>query len=92
MFVSDSPEFLLATALKLAAYIASEENFLQVHGGLHYGKVLKRAGNYFGSALNLVSRIASKAVAGTFYCSDEFVNSITVKSLCTFKSKGNYLF
>jgi adenylate cyclase len=92
MFVSDSPDFLLATALKLAANTTNEENFLQVHGGLHYGKVLKRAGNYFGSALNLVSRIAAKAVAGTFWCSDEFVNSITDKSVCTFKSKGNYLF
>ena len=92
MFVSDSPDFLLATALKLSANTINEEHSLQVHGGLHYGKLLKRAGNYFESALNLVSRIASKAVAGTFYCSDEFVNSITDKSLCTFKSKGNYLF
>ena len=92
MFVSDSPDFLLATALKLEANTVSEENFLQVHGGLHYGKVLKRAGNYFGSAVNLVSRITAKAVAGTFWCSDEFVNSITDKSDCTFESKGNYLF
>lgn len=92
MFIADSPDFLLATALKLASATASEENFLQVHGGLHYGKVLKRGGNYFGSALNLVSRIAANADAGTFCCSDEFVNSITDKSVCTFKSKGNYSF
>lgn len=92
MFIADSPDFLLATALKLASATASEENFLQVHGGLHYGKVLKRGGNYFGSALNLVSRIAANADAGTFCCSDEFVNSITDKSVCTFKSKGNYPF
>jgi adenylate cyclase len=92
MFVSDSPDSLLATALMLEANSASEENFLQVHGGLHYGKVLKRAGNYFGSAVNLASRIAAKAVAGTFWCSDEFVNSISDKTMCTFKSKGNHLF
>lgn len=92
MFIADSPDFLLATALKLASATASEENFLQVHGGLHYGKVLKRGGNFFGSALNLVSRIAANADAGTFCCSDEFVNSITDKSVCTFKSKGNYSF
>ncbi len=92
MFVSDSPDSLLATALKLAANTASEDNFLQVHGGLHYGKLLKRADNYFGSALNLVSRIAAKAVAGSFWCTDEFVNSITDKSICTFKSKGKHLF
>lgn len=92
MFVSDSPDSLLATALKLEANTANEENFLQVHGALHYGKVLKRADSYFGSAINLVSRIAAKAVAGTFWCSDEFVNSITDKTACTFKSKGNHLF
>ena len=92
MFVSDSPDFLLATALKLEANTASEENFLQVHGGLHFGKVLKRAGNYFGSALNLVSRIAAKSVAGTFCCSEEFVASLADKFVCTFKSKGHHHF
>ena len=92
MFVSDSSDFMLATALKLEANTSSEENFLQVHGGLHYGKVLKRGGNYFGFAVNLVSRIAAKAAAGTFWCSAEFVDSITDKSVCTFKSKGNHIF
>jgi class 3 adenylate cyclase/YHS domain-containing protein len=92
MFVSDSPDSLLATALKLETHTANEENFLQVHGGLHFGKVLKRADSYFGSTLNLVSRIAAKAVAGTFWCSDEFVNAISDKSACAFKSKGSHLF
>jgi adenylate cyclase len=92
MFVSDSPDFLLATALKLEASIVGEDNFLQVHGGLHVGKVLKRDDNYFGSAVNLVSRIAAKATAGTFWCSDDFANALTDKSLCTFTSKGKYLF
>ena len=92
MFISDSPDFLLATALKLEANTVNEENFLQVHGGLHFGKVLKRANNYFGSAVNLASRIAAKAAAGTFWCSEDFVNSITEKSVCTFKSRGKQLF
>ena len=90
MFVSDSSDAMLATALKLAAITAKEEHFLQVHGGLHYGKVLKRGGNYFGFAVNLVSRIAAKAAAGTFCCSAEFVVSITDTSACTFKSQGNH--
>ena len=92
MFISDSPDFMLATALKLEANTASEENFLQVHGGLHFGKVLKRADNYFGSAVNLVSRIAAKSIAGTFCCSEEFVTSITDRSVCTFRSKGYHRF
>ncbi len=59
MFISDSLDSLLETALKLEANTVCEENFLLVHGGLHFGKVLKRADNYFGSAINLTSRIAT---------------------------------
>lgn len=92
MFVSEYPDFLLATALKLEANTITEENFLQVHGGLHYGRVLERADNYFGSTINLVSRIAAQAVAGTFWCSDDFVNSLADKSICAFRSKGRHLF
>jgi adenylate cyclase len=90
MFVSDSADVMLATAQRLAAETASEEHFLQVHGGMHYGKVLKRGGNYFGTAINLAARIAAKAIAGTFYCSAEFVDSVTDKSAGTFQSQGNY--
>src|SRR5680860_42306 len=92
MFVSDYPDNLLATALNLEAHTTKEENFLQVHGGLHFGKVLERADNYFGSTVNLVSRIAANAIAGTFWCSDDFVNSLKDKSICAFKSKGKHLF
>ena len=88
MFVSDSSDVILATARRLATKTANEEYFLQVHGGLHFGKVLKRGGNYFGSTVNMVARIARKAAAGTFYGSDEFVNSVRDKAHCTFKSRG----
>jgi class 3 adenylate cyclase len=92
MFVSDSPDALLATAISLAAHTANEEHFLQVHGGLHYGKVLERGDNYFGTAINLAARIAAKAAAGTIYCSDEFVNAVTDRSVVRFISKGHHQF
>jgi class 3 adenylate cyclase/YHS domain-containing protein len=92
MMISTSPDFLLATAIMIGKNTSNEENFLQVHGGLHYGKVLKRANSYFGSAINLTSRIAAKAKAGTFWCSEEFVNAISDKSVFTLTSKGNHLF
>src|SRR5258706_1722830 len=92
MIVSSSPDFLLATALMIENKTSNEENFLQVHGGLHYGKVLKRGDSYFGSALNLTSRIAAKANAGTYWCSDEFVNALSDKTMFTFTSKGIHLF
>jgi adenylate cyclase len=92
MIVSSSPDFLLATAILIGKNTCREENFLQVHGGLHYGKVLERTNSYFGSALNLTSRIAAKANAGTYWCSDEFVNALTDKSLFTLTSKGHHHF
>lgn len=92
MFISEYPNFLLATALNLESITLSEENFLQIHGGLHFGKVLNRADSYFGPTVNLASRIAARAMAGTFWCSDDFVRSLTNKPICAFTSKGNHLF
>jgi class 3 adenylate cyclase/YHS domain-containing protein len=92
MIVSASPDFLLATAFMIGRNTSNEENFLQVHGGLHYGKVLQRGNSYFGSAINLTSRIAAKANAGTFWCSEEYVNALSDQSEFTLKSKGNHLF
>src|SRR5690606_14284395 len=80
MIISNSPDSLLATALKLEASTVSEENFLQIHGGLHFGKVLKRTGNYFGSAINLASRIAAKAAPGNYWRSEDFVHALKDKT------------
>ena len=92
MIVSTSPDCLLATALVIAKNISTEENFLLVHGGLHYGKVLERGNSYFGSTINVTSRIAAKAGAGTYWCSEEFINALSDKSVCTSTSKGNHFF
>lgn len=89
MIVSDSPDSLLATALMIGRHTSNEDNFLQLHGGLHYGKVLKRGNSYFGAAINLTSRIASKAKAGTFWCSDEYVSALSDKSIFSLTSKGS---
>jgi class 3 adenylate cyclase len=69
VIVSPSPDHLMATAVMLIQNASGKNNFLQVHGGLHYGSILKRNDNYFGTTINLASRIASKADAGTFWCS-----------------------
>lgn len=92
MVVSSSPDFLLATALMIGEHTSKEDNFLRVHGGLHYGKVLQRGKSYFGSAINLTSRIASKARAGSVWCSDEFVNALSDKSVFPLTSRGIQVF
>jgi len=92
MFVSGSADTMLATAKNLAARTAREQYFLQVHGGLHVGKLLKRNGHYFGTAINIAARIASRAVSGSFYCSASFANAVTDRSAGGFQSKGRHSF
>ena len=92
MIVADSPDHLLSTAEVLLQNVFREYNFLQVHGALHYGRILKRNNNLFGSALNLTSRIAAKAPPGSFLCSKDFLNALADKNPYSFKSVGHYNF
>jgi adenylate cyclase len=92
MIVSASPDHLISTAIMLIQNCSREHNFLQVHGGLHYGRMQKRNNHYFGSPLNLTSRIAGKANKGTFWCSSEFVNALSNRSAFIFSSKGKQSF
>jgi YHS domain-containing protein len=90
MIISDSPDDLLSTALLLLRNSAKEHNFLLLHGGLHYGPVLKRDDEYFGSVVNFTARIAAKASAGTFCCSREFRDAITNLKLCVLEPIGTH--
>jgi len=92
MIVSDSPDNLLSTAAVLLSNVLLEYKFLHIHGALHYGKVLKRNKSFFGSAINLTSRIASQAKPGFFLCSDDFLNALADKKACSFNSLGQYNF
>ena len=92
LVVSASPDHMINTAIMLMKRCSEEHNFLQVHGGLHYGKILKRNNNYFGSTINLTSRIASNATKGSFWCSDQFVNALSDKEKFDFKFKGKHHF
>jgi len=92
MIVSDSPDNLLSTAVVLLQNALQEYKFLQIHGALHYGKVLKRNNSFFGSTINLTSRIASRARPGIFLCSDDFLSVMTDNNVCSFNSLGKYSF
>lgn len=92
MIISPYPDHLLSTAALIIQYTSKEENFLRVHGGLHYGEVLQRNNSYFGTTINLTSRIAKKASPGTFWCSGEFVQALTDQSLFTLTPKGKHKF
>jgi class 3 adenylate cyclase/YHS domain-containing protein len=90
MVISESPDNLLSTALLLLKNSAKEHNFLLLHGGLHYGPVLKRDEEYFGSVINFTARIAAKANAGAFCCSREFRDAITNPKLCALEPMGTH--
>lgn len=92
MIVSESPDHLLSTAAMIMKHTAKEENFLQVHGGLHYGNVLHRKNSLFGSAVNLTARIAAKAEPGTFWCSGDFVEALANQYAFLLAPKGKHSF
>ncbi|MGZ4049308.1 MAG: adenylate/guanylate cyclase domain-containing protein [Bacteroidia bacterium] len=92
MIVSNSPDELLSTAIMLIQNCYKQHRFLQLHGGLHYGKVLKRNSHYFGSPVNLTSRIAGEANRGTFWCSSEFIKALLNPGIFRFQSKGKHNF
>lgn len=91
MIVSASADHLLATAQKLMETTSRKNHFLQVHGGLHYGRILKRNNKFFGTTINLTARIAGKANPGTVWCSEEYVNALDHKPR-SFQSKGKHYF
>jgi adenylate cyclase len=92
MIVSDSPDHLLSTAVVLLQNVSREYNFLQIHGALHYGKILNRNNSLFGSALNLTSRMAAKAQPGTFLSSGDFLNAVEERDSYSFQSIGIHNF
>ena len=91
VIISSSPDDLTGTALMMIHKCSMEHNFLQLHGGLHYGKLLLRNNNYFGSTINVASRIAAKAEKGKFWCSSEFVNALSADNYQLFHSKGTHV-
>jgi adenylate cyclase len=91
VIISSSADSLIATSIMLFQNTL-EDNFLQVHGGLHYGKILKRNNDYFGTTINLAARIAAKADPGSIWCSSEYINALNDKSELTFLPKGKHSF
>ncbi len=92
IIISSSADQLIYTALLLIQNTGNEDNFLQVHGGLHFGKILRRNNNYFGTTINLASRITNKASPGTIWCSTEFIAALSDPSAFIFQSKGKHSF
>jgi adenylate cyclase len=92
LIISDGVDDLLITALRLQALTQSESKFLAVHAGIHYGGLLEEEGNFYGTTLNLASRIASHSGEGQVLCSATAVTNLQNKSLTNFNSLGSLRF
>ena len=64
MFVSPDTAALLDVVLALVEAAAAEEALPQLRAGVAYGSAVSRAGDWFGSPVNLASRVTSAARPG----------------------------
>ena len=79
IIVGSDAAHLIQIALKLKTKVEKELNFPTVHIGIHAGYVLEQNGNYFGSAINITSRVASYARAGQILCTDAVIEFVDDK-------------
>lgn len=88
LLVADNVDDLLQTALRLQALTQAESEFLAVHAGIHYGELLEEDGHFYGSTINLASRIASHSAGGQVLCSAAAIANLQNKALIYFNSLG----
>ena len=70
MFVSPEPAPLVAVALSLTEAVEAAE-LPAVRAGVALGPALQRAGDYYGHAVNLASRVTGEARPGAVLCTEE---------------------
>lgn len=92
VIVADTAEDLAYTATFLFEQVHNENQFLPLHAGLHYGPIVKKDGDYFGSTINTASRITSAAEKGQIICSAEFLNQLPKDHPYVVAAKGLYTF
>jgi adenylate cyclase len=88
LIISNKTDDLLKTAWQLQALTQLENEFLAVHAGIHYGELLEEDGNFFGSTINLASRIAAHSAGGQVLCSAAALSSLQDHSWVDFNSLG----
>lgn len=76
MFVSPDPASLLDVVLKLVEIVDSDNDFPRLRGGVASGMAVSRAGDWFGSPVNVASRITAVARPGTVLVADSVWEAI----------------
>ncbi len=70
MFVSSEPGPLVSTALSLLEAV-EKADLPSMRAGVACGSALQRAGDFYGHAVNLASRVTGVARAGAVLCTEE---------------------
>lgn len=76
MFVVADPSAACETALALAARIADHPRLPPVRGGVAFGAVLSRDGDYFGPVVNLAARVVKLAPPGAVFVSADVRDAV----------------
>ena len=85
MFVSIDPDAVCRAANAFMASFESASDHVVPRGGLAYGNVLLRGGEYYGSVVNLASRLVNEAVPQELLVTDELAAAATQ---CEFAPSG----
>ncbi len=70
MFVCPDPQPLLDVVVKLVEAVDSDNDFPRLRAGVASGMAVSRAGDWFGSPVNVASRVTGVARAGTVLVAD----------------------
>ncbi len=70
MFVSSDPGAVVSTALSLLEAVEAAE-LPSLRAGVAWGPALQRAGDFYGHAVNLASRVTGEARPGAVLCTKE---------------------
>lgn len=89
MFVAPDPDSACAVAEALMSDVVTADGGSVVpRGGVAYGPVLVRGGDYYGSVVNVASRLVDEAKPGELLVTAPFADAVTC---LTFESAGERL-
>ncbi|BBX31027.1 adenylate/guanylate cyclase domain-containing protein [Mycolicibacterium mageritense] len=88
MFVSTDPVALLDAALALVAVTETDDDFPRLRVGLATGMAVSRAGDWFGSPVNLASRVTGAARPGTVLVAESAREAIGAADAFTWSFAG----
>lgn len=90
VIVADEPVDLIVTARKIALRTYEEQHFLSIHAGMHFGPVFIQNNTFFGSTINVVSRIMNIASRGQILCSASFFSRVPASHRLQFRNAGTH--